>query len=143
MAERYLLDSNAVSDILCGEKNVIEHLKIAIKNGAQIATCSIVYYEIERGLKAAGSSRKLKAFYELYANLRHVYLDRRDLEAVRKSSDIYVELHKGRQIEDNDIFIAAIAMVNDYTLITDNTKHFGRIEGIKIENWRTEPNNFL
>ena len=38
--------------------------------------------------------------------------------------------------EDNDIYIAAIAMANDYTLVTANEKHFSRIEGLTYENWR-------
>jgi len=138
MDNRYLLDSNAVSDILRNRENVVNRLKEAIKSGAEIAVCSIVYYEIERGLKAANASRKLQAFYDLYESLSHLYFDRKNLDAVGKSSDIYVELHKGKQIEDTDIFIAAIAMVNGYTLITDNTRHLGRISGLKIENWREE-----
>lgn len=138
MDKRYLLDSNAVSDILCGRENVVKRLKNAIRAGVEIAICSIVYYEIERGLKASGSFKKLRAFYDLYESLPHIYLDRENLNSISKSSDIYVELHKGKQIEDNDVYIAAIAMVNDYTLITDNLKHFGRINGLRIENWRDE-----
>jgi len=138
MDKRYLLDSNAVSDILCGRENVVKRLKNAIRAGVEIAICSIVYYEIERGLKASGSFKKLRVFYDLYESLPHIYLDRENLNSISKSSDIYVELHKGKQIEDNDVYIAAIAMVNDYTLITDNLKHFGRINGLRIENWRDE-----
>ena len=138
MAKRYAMDSNAVSDILRGRKDVLRRMKEAVKAGDEVAVCSIVYYEIERGLKATGSSRKLQAFYELYESLPHLYLDRDSMTAVGKSSDIYVELHKGKQIEDNDIYIAAIAMTNGYVLVTDNTKHFGRISGLQIENWRDE-----
>jgi tRNA(fMet)-specific endonuclease VapC len=34
-----------------------------------------------------------------------------------------------------DLQIAAIAMVNNFTLITGNTKHFSRIPLLKVENW--------
>lgn len=136
MAERYSMDSNAVSDILRGREDVLRRMKDAVKSGHEVAICSIVFYEVERGLKAAGSSRKLREFYRLYESLPHLYLDRESMAAIGKASNIYVDLHKGRQIEDNDIYIAAIAMTNGYTLITDNAKHFSCIDGLRTENWR-------
>lgn len=37
---------------------------------------------------------------------------------------------------DSDILIAAYCIVNDYTLVTDNTSDFERIEGLKFVNWK-------
>lgn len=42
---------------------------------------------------------------------------------------------QGRTLSLADMEIAAIAMANDFTLITGNTKHFERIKGLKLENW--------
>ena len=42
---------------------------------------------------------------------------------------------KGIRIEDMDLFIAATALANDYTLVTHNTRHFSRIPGLKLEDW--------
>lgn len=47
---------------------------------------------------------------------------------------------KGELIEDADLLIAATCIVNDLVLITNNRKHFSRIEGLDIENW-FEPGN--
>lgn len=33
------------------------------------------------------------------------------------------------------ILIAGIAISNDMVLITNNTKHFGKIDGLEIDNW--------
>ena len=41
----------------------------------------------------------------------------------------------GRRIDDADIIIASIALENGMTLVTGNTKHFERIEGLELENW--------
>ena len=38
-------------------------------------------------------------------------------------------------IQDADILIGAIALVEDLVLITNNTEHFKRIQGLKLENW--------
>ena len=42
---------------------------------------------------------------------------------------------KGQIISDSDIFIAATAISNTFTLLTNNEAHFGRIENLTIENW--------
>ena len=42
---------------------------------------------------------------------------------------------KGKIICDSDLFIAAAAISNNFTLVTNNEKHFKRIEGLEIENW--------
>ncbi len=41
----------------------------------------------------------------------------------------------GKIINDSDLFIASIAMSNNYALVTNNEKHFNRIKDLKIENW--------
>lgn len=46
----------------------------------------------------------------------------------------YYEISRGL-IEDADLFIAAVCIVNDLQLITNNKKHFSRIHGLKTENW--------
>jgi predicted nucleic acid-binding protein len=38
--------------------------------------------------------------------------------------------------KDGDIFIASHCIVNGYTLVTNNTKDFNRIEELKIVNWK-------
>jgi tRNA(fMet)-specific endonuclease VapC len=43
---------------------------------------------------------------------------------------------KGELIADMDLCIAAIAMSHKMTLVSNDTKHFERIEGLKLENWR-------
>lgn len=132
----YSMDSNAVSDVLRGREDIILRMKAAILDGSRVAICSIVHYEIVRGLKAADSFRRLREFYELYESLPHLFLDRDNMKAVEKASEIYARLHRGQTIEDNDILIAAIAMANDCVLVTDNMKHFGRIPGLRLVNWR-------
>ena len=54
----------------------------------------------------------------------------------QSAAEIYVALHRGQQIEDNDIYIAAAALVNSCTLVTANDKYFLRIDGLNVENWR-------
>ena len=131
----YCLDSNIVSDILRGDPEVMRHMKAAEKNNDRLFIPSIVYYEVVRGLKAAGKKNKFLAFQIFYDEAEHLSLD---MNAIEKAIEIYLQLHKGQMIEDNDIYIAAMSMVNDCTLVTANIRHFSRVEGLNFVNWRTE-----
>lgn len=41
----------------------------------------------------------------------------------------------GQSVDDFDLLIGASAVANDLTLVTNNEKHFERLENIAIENW--------
>jgi predicted nucleic acid-binding protein len=60
-------------------------------------------------------------------------LDRESLEYyARIKANLRAE---GKMLDDFDILIAATAIVNSCVLVTNNTKHFERIDGLTIENW--------
>ena len=59
-----------------------------------------------------------------------------DQPGLDKAVEIYADLRqRGMLIEDADILMAAIALVNDLTLVTNNTSHFSRIPGLQLEDW--------
>jgi len=52
------------------------------------------------------------------------------------SGDILADLRKtGRSIGLEDVLIAASALTHQCTLVTANTRHFSRINALKVENW--------
>lgn len=44
---------------------------------------------------------------------------------------------KGRPIGGNDLWIAAHALAEGLTLVTNNTKEFSRIRELEVQNWTT------
>jgi tRNA(fMet)-specific endonuclease VapC len=56
-----------------------------------------------------------------------------DTDIAMKAGRLYADLmNHGKQIELNDCFIAATAILSDINLIvTRDTEHFGRIDGIE------------
>lgn len=132
---RYCLDTNAVSDFMRQKYNVRQRMEAAVGANDEIAICPIVHYEIIRGLKAINASSKMAEYLRIYNNDKILKLPL-DYAVMEKAAEIYVSLHRGQQIEDNDIYIAAVALVNGCTLVTANDKHFSRIDGLKVENWR-------
>ena len=56
------------------------------------------------------------------------------------ASEIYGKIRaemeaKGKSIGANDMVIAATVLSRGGTLVTSDTKEFGRVEGLRIENW--------
>jgi tRNA(fMet)-specific endonuclease VapC len=49
----------------------------------------------------------------------------------------------GSRLDDFDLTIASCALAHNLTLVTNNLKHFSRIEGLKITNWSVYPEKKL
>jgi tRNA(fMet)-specific endonuclease VapC len=97
-----------------------------------ITNCELLY-----GVEL--SPRRSQDQTALDAYLRHVevlqYLD----EAALHYAQIRAALKSsGKMIGVNDLFIAAHARSLGLTLVTNNTREFGRVQGLQLENW-TEP----
>ena len=129
----YLLDTNIVTAHLKKNPVVRQHLRDAEATGRPVRLNAVSYYETRRGLLFAGAQEQLRAFEQLWRALGIVMIDHTVLD---KAAEIYVTLRKaGQLIEDADILIAAIALVHDLTLVTNNTAHFVRIAGLRVEDW--------
>ena len=59
-----------------------------------------------------------------------------DDTACRHAAKIRADLSRtGTIIGAYDILIAATALANDLTLVTHNINEFGRVNGLRIEDW--------
>lgn len=57
-------------------------------------------------------------------------------DAAKKAAKIRNQLQKqGTPIGAYDIQIAAVALSLNMTLLTNNTREFERVKGLKLENW--------
>lgn len=129
----YALDTNIISFILRGNRQLQEKVYLEANGGAGVIIPPIAYYEVKRGLIDYHAPVKLAAFERLCSVLG---VDELDAETLDKAAVIYASLKKnGRLIEDSDILIAASCLAHDYTLITDNTRHFERVDDLKFINW--------
>jgi tRNA(fMet)-specific endonuclease VapC len=130
----YVLDTNIITAILKGNDRVREKAQQVIKTGGEIFINGISYYEIKRGLLAVNATTKLRKFDLLCQEFGLILLDTKSL--FDEAAMIYADLRKkGNLIEDADILIAALTKTNDYTVVSDNTRHFERVDGLKFENW--------
>jgi len=129
----FALDTNTISYILRGDWAVKQRWRQEESSGNRAVIPLMVYYEIKRGLMANDAKNKMRSFEELCAVLGVNDLNAADMDT---ASAIYAN-HKnaGTLIDDTDILIAAQCVTNGYTLVTHNTGHFARIEGLHLVDW--------
>ena len=129
----YALDTNIISYILNGNTVLNDKLNAVIKSGSKVVLPLMVYYEVRRGLLANNAANKLHLFSNLCARLK---INNLTISDMNKAADIYAKRKlAGTMIDDSDLLIAAQCVINNYTLITNNEKHFKGIDGLNTENW--------
>jgi len=131
---RALIDTDILSYYLKGDETVVANFGKYLQDYDLIEISIVTYYEIIGGLLAKNALKQLSVFDELMD-------DNIILLMTEKSAKISAELYstlrqKGNIVDDIDLLIAGIAIDNDMVLVTNNEKHFGRIPGLKLENWK-------
>lgn len=128
----YLLDTNTIIYCLKGhpaaEKNLRAHLYDPIK--ISIITLMELYYGAYKSEKMESNLAKIKMF-ENSVEIIPLGKESVDVFAIYKAK---LE-RSGNRLDDFDLIIAACALSHNLVLVTNNEKHFRRIEGLKIENW--------
>lgn len=130
---KYLLDTNACINYLNFPNSLIWR-KIQSTPAHAIAVCSVVKAELFYGSKKSKNPTlnlaKQMKFLNQFQSLPF------DDSAASIFGEVRAELaNQGKLIGPYDLQIAAIALANDLTLITHNTKEFSRIGNLKIEDW--------
>lgn len=131
-----LIDTNILSYYLFKKNvypNVVQNFNLYIQKHGSIYIGRPSIYETLAGLKYKNSSQKMKDFDNFIQ--QHTVLEITE-KSTEISSDIYAELRrKGITIDENDIYLAGIALEHDLEFCTNNTKHFKDISNLKLTNW--------
>ena len=132
MSALYLLDTNILIASMKGREEVRRRLEIEPLNALRLS--AIVLGELEFGVeKSAYGERNRARLATLAQRLPVVGLDH---EAARHYGRIRAFLERqGTVIGANNTWIAAQALAIDATLVTDNQREFGRVPGLRLENW--------
>lgn len=132
----YLLDTNVWVDFLHQEHPAVT-ARFHAADPDDLWLSSIVLAELRYGADKSQRSAK-----------NHAVLDRLtedaslldfDEAAARALGQLRAALERhGRPIGPYDMLIAAQALSRDLVLVTDNVDAFGRIQGLRLENWRLD-----
>lgn len=129
----YLLDTNVCIHLL-NNSNLIITQRLATHDSNEIYLCTVVqlelYYGAYKSTKKIQNLAKLEKFFSQFNSL---ILDKK---AASIAGQIRTDLEMtGTLIGPYDLQIAAIVIANQLTLVTHNTLEFGRVQGLKFEDW--------
>jgi predicted nucleic acid-binding protein len=129
---KYVVDSDTLIYFFKNNKKVVK--KFSEINKKNIHTTIINYTEL---LFGAYNSEKveenLKRFKSFLKSIKILNFDKR---AAENFARLKAELKReGNMIDDMDLMIASVCISNNFILVTNNVKHFARIENLTIETW--------
>jgi len=129
---RFLLDSDIC---IYAMKRRSPTLIRRLDQRAMSSAISIVAYG-ELAFGELMSARREQAAAHLAALLETLQVLPLPLEAARRYAEIRAQLQRiGQPIGSNDLWIAAHALADDLTLVTNNEREFQRVPGLRVENW--------
>ena len=129
--KRYLLDTDIVVFLFRNNRKVYDHIKEL--SPRQIYISDVTVAELEYGNHCSGRYKENKAMLDKFLLQVNViaFADAIPLYAKER----YRLRMSGLSIMDFDLVIACSSIVNNMIMVTNNVKHFNRVEGIAIENW--------
>lgn len=130
----YLLDTNTCIHAIRKNGNPLVKARLSVTPPGEIAVCTVVVGELYYGAEKSGNPGperlKVDLFIAPFANLPF------DPKASSEYGIIRADLAlRGLRIGPLDTMIAAIARVNNLTLVTHNTGEFSRVPGLNLVDW--------
>ena len=133
MTFRYLLDTNAVSDVARSPTGSVVR-RLADEAGT-CAINTIVLAVLRFGVLSRGSTRLADRVENIVSRLVTLPFG---APAANHYADIRLSLTRsGRPIGANDLLIAAHARSLDLTVVTANVLEFARVPDLAVEDWST------
>jgi tRNA(fMet)-specific endonuclease VapC len=128
----FVLDTNTVIDYFKGSGKVADRLWRVPPR--EIALPAIAAYEVWVGVLGSRNAKQREVQYEQFLSVVDVIAF--DSAVSRQAAQIRVALERrGESIGPLDTLIAATALACGATLVTRNVDEFGRVAGLKVENW--------
>jgi tRNA(fMet)-specific endonuclease VapC len=132
----YLLDTNACIALINGTSSRVRGRYFqAVHRGPIPATSSIVAHELWYGVAKSGrvaqNANRLATFLGSAVDLLDFAA-----EDAQAAGEIRAELErKGKRIGEYDTLIAGQAFARNLVLVTANTREFGEVKGLTVEDW--------
>ncbi len=131
---KYLLDTDAFSDIVRGVPNVKWRFSHAPPSLVRVSSVTVKEIEYGRGLAPEKMTRRDGLIDALLRQVEAISFDVPDAHVAGR---LRASLRRiGTPIGPYDVMIAGTALVHGLILVTANTREFSRVPGLQIENWR-------
>ncbi len=137
MVVRFLLDTNIC--IYIAKHNPPEvRARFEQHSASELAMSVITWGELRHG--AEKSQQRDRALAALDALAQLITVTALPESAGDHYGDIRATLQReGRTIGSNDLWLAAHARSEGWTMVTNNAREFNRVPGLMVENWVDPP----
>jgi tRNA(fMet)-specific endonuclease VapC len=133
---KFLLDTNVCIAIINGkspliEKRVVEELAAETQMFVSTVTAFELWYGVAKSARRPANTQQLAAFFAGWVSLLPF-----EQEDARIAGEIRAAMEAiGRPVGVYDLLIAGQALRHEMTLVTANTREFGRIKNLLWEDW--------
>ena len=129
----WLLDTDICIYIIKRRPSWVAERLAAIPPG-EVAISAVTLFELQAGVeKSAHPERNRRALEHFAYPLDLIPFDE---IAAHMAARVRADLERrGCPIGPYDVQIAATALAHGLTLVSNNTREFGRIDGLVLENW--------
>ena len=128
----YLIDADILINSIKGNSRI--HQRIAELAVISKAISIITYGELLYGAKEFKQVEKNSSIIYRIAEIFPIIGIRRAIMETFVELKVSLE-RKAQRLDEFDLMIAATALSLNYTLVANNSTHFRRIEGMRLENW--------
>lgn len=129
MSNSYLLDTVAAIALLNGKREIADIVQGAAAIYLSVITLGELYFGAENSQRKTANIQKVDTLAQHYPMLEC------DHETSRTYGRIFASLRaKGRPIQTNDVWIAAITIQNNLVLLTRDTD-FNNIDTLQTKSW--------
>jgi tRNA(fMet)-specific endonuclease VapC len=130
-----LLDTDILSEFLKRKNvNVLQHAVRYLRQHTRFTFSAITRYGILRGLEAKKAMVQLARFHRFSKKSRILAITD---DILARAAKLWAEGQSlGHTPRDADLIIAATAQAHQLPLATGNTRDFGWIPGLVIEDWK-------
>ncbi|AWI79778.1 ribonuclease VapC [Parazoarcus communis] len=132
---KYMLDTNILIYLIKNKPPEVAERVDALNESDALCMSFVTFAELLKG--AERSTRKQESLRKLEQLSREVPVQYETNRALSEHYAIWFTALKaaGTPIGGNDLWIACHALAENATLVTNNTREFERIAGLRIENW--------
>ena len=131
---KYLLDTNAVADVIFNRRNVDVRAVMARHHGHVIGTATPVIAELLGGIEYSAS--RDRNLLKLNRKLSMFRLWPFTSEIAREYGALYAELRRtGNPMQEIDMMVAATARTLDDCIVVTTDGDLLRVPGLRVENW--------
>ena len=128
----YILDTDILIYGLKGHPQVSAHLERHLNDSLAMSVISLMelYFGAHRSRHIEANLARVRALEKSFTVLEA------GVEIAATFGSLKARLaSEGDILDDFDLVIAATALAHNGVLVTNNVRHFGRVDGLRLANW--------